>query len=366
MRKLKIWFDALTPKQLLLFNEISKNNRALGHDTIITTRNYREITGIMKLKKIKAIIIGRYGGKELKDKLLASTKRMELLTHLISDWMPDVSISFASPEASRVAFGLGIPHYVVNDSPHAYFPLKLSLPLAKLLFTPWIIPKKAWEKYGIKPDRIITYKALDPVAWLINFQPDRSHLERIGISLDKKIILIRETETFASYLLGQNITSPTPTTDFLLHKLTKVIRNSDFQFVILPRYEEQIEYLMKKYSGWKNVIILNTVVDGASLIYYSDIIIGGGGTMSIEGALLGKIVISTFPQKVYCLEFLRKRKLLFRFNSILEIINFVKDVINNDDFKEKLKERSKKLWKEMVNPAEFISKKILADFLNER
>ena len=63
------------------------------------------------------------------NKLLASLDRSKLLTKKIEKWNPDLLISFCSPEASRVAYGLGIPHIAFSDSPHAKAVMRLSLTL---------------------------------------------------------------------------------------------------------------------------------------------------------------------------------------------------------------------------------------------
>ena len=87
-------------------------------------------------------LVGKHGGAKKSDKLKASNNRTRLLMKKIQKFSPDLVISFCSPEASRVAFGLGIKHIAFSDSPHATAVMKLSLPLVQKLMTPWIIPKK--------------------------------------------------------------------------------------------------------------------------------------------------------------------------------------------------------------------------------
>jgi len=349
----KVWIDALTPKQILFFSKLADKLREESFEVLITTRDFREITGLLEKKKIDAMIVGKYGGNKLEDKLRMSIERMRQLLNIIKDWRPSIAISFTSPEASRVAFGLGIPHYSVSDSPHSIYVSKLAIPLSELLFTPWVIPKKVWVKFGIDEDRIVHYKGLDPVAWLCNFRPSPEIINEVGLDLSKHRIVIRETETYASYLKFLNKTL-TPVSDSILSRLIEIL-GDDAQFIIVPRYEEQVKYLKKRY-GSESVIILDKVVDGANLLYYSTILIGGGGTMNAEAALLGKPVISMYPGKTTWIEdYLIRNKLVFRPSNTREVIDLVLDLINDKSKLEAISRRARNLISKLENPVNVIS-----------
>jgi len=157
---LKIWFDVLTPKQLLFFEpmikRIKKNNTVL-----CTSRDYDQVTQLAKIRNLKLVIVGKHGGSKRHDKLNASLRRAKLLSTRIKKFSPDITISFCSPEAARVSYGLGIPHICFSDSPHAENVMRLVVPLVQKLLIPWIIPKKKFTKFGIDQNNIIQYKAID-------------------------------------------------------------------------------------------------------------------------------------------------------------------------------------------------------------
>ncbi len=115
---MKIWFDILTPKQYLFFEYFVSKLRK-QHKIVCTSRKYQQVNDIEKFGSINPIIVGKHGGKNNLNKLLESLNRSKLLTKKIEKWRPDLLISFCSPEASRVAYGLGIPHIAFSDSPHA-------------------------------------------------------------------------------------------------------------------------------------------------------------------------------------------------------------------------------------------------------
>jgi predicted glycosyltransferase len=82
--------------------------------------------------------------------------------------------------------------------------------------------------------------------------------------------------------------------DFLaMHRRVKM--------VILPRtvkQEEQIRRTWPQLFNRGKILIPKHVVDGLNLIWYSDLVISGGGTMNREAAALGVPVYSTFRGKI--------------------------------------------------------------------
>ena len=159
---LKIWIDILTPKQLLFSESIVERLRK-KHHILCTSREYEEVTKLSKIRHFDLTFIGKYGGGNKKNKLEASIERIEKLSKKIKKFEPNLVISYGSPEASRISFGLGIKHIMFCDSPHANAVMRLTLPLIQKLLIPSIIPKKEFSKYGISEKNIIQYKAIDAV-----------------------------------------------------------------------------------------------------------------------------------------------------------------------------------------------------------
>lgn len=103
-RILNIWFDILTPKQLLFFEpmikRLSENNMVMA-----TTRDYMEATGLAKVRGVRMRVVGKHGGGSLLGKLRASVHRIGKLTEIVSRFGPDLTISFCSPEAIQSGQG---------------------------------------------------------------------------------------------------------------------------------------------------------------------------------------------------------------------------------------------------------------------
>ncbi|KFM17941.1 Lipid-A-disaccharide synthase related glycosyltransferase protein [Marine Group I thaumarchaeote SCGC AAA799-P11] len=157
---MKIWIDILTPKQLL-FSEPIIEKLGKKHEILCTSREYGEVKKLAKIRRINLIFIGKHGGKNKTSKLEASIDRMNKITKKIKQFSPDLTISFASPEAARISFGLGVKHIAFCDSPHADAVMRLTIPLIQKLLIPKIISKKEFTKYGIESKNIISYNSID-------------------------------------------------------------------------------------------------------------------------------------------------------------------------------------------------------------
>src|SRR5439155_26665375 len=73
------------------------------------------------------------------------------------------------------------------------------------------------------------------------------------------------------------------------------------QIVLLPRNKNQAIQLATEYPQWFSggkMVVLKEAVDGLNLIYYSDLVISGGGTMNREAAALKVPVYSIFRGKI--------------------------------------------------------------------
>ena len=340
---MKIWFDVLTPKQLLFAEpfiaRLSKNNQIL-----CTTRDYRELNKLSSIRKIKTVSIGKHGGGKNTEKLMAGLQRMKLLTEIIRKFNPEVAITFHSPEASRVAFGLGIKHFSFSDSPHAIAVMKLTIPYIDKLLVPWMIPKKEFTKFGISSSNIIHYRAIDAAIIAKRDLKDNSIKFKKN---RKKIIVLRMPDSQASYntFIDKKIVP-------IINELIKKIPNS--RILVSCRYTQQISFLRKKF---KNKITFLRVIDSKNLFQFTDLFIGSGGTMSAEAAISGIPTISYSTRKDYWVDvFLVKKRLVIRRSQPKEIANLAKKLTEANSTAHK--SRAKKFMNSMEDPFPILLKLI--------
>jgi len=339
---LKIWFDILTPKQYLFFEYFIQKLQK-QHKILCTSRKYEQVNGIRKFGSINPIIIGKHGGKNNVNKLLASLDRSKLLTKKIEKNGPDLLISFCSPEASRVAFGLGIPHIAFSDSPHANAVMRLALPYATKLLTPWIIPKKDFEGFGIDYKNIINYRTIDAAVIIKNYKKNKQKKSNL-----RKMILIRPEESEAAYITKKSKT---------VKIIKKIIEKfPDEQKIVLSRYKEQTIKLKKIFGA--SICLLSKPVSGKELLNNVDCFIGSGGTMTAESGLLGIPTVSfnAIPNRIE--DFLVKKRIIVRSENPDRISREIYQSLNNPQIIKKRKENARKLVMSFEDPYQILLKTI--------
>ncbi|MEM3399125.1 MAG: DUF354 domain-containing protein [Nitrososphaerota archaeon] len=346
-----LWFDILTPKQLLYFTSIARILQKHGFQVFFTSRRYEQLDALIEesFKDWGIKIIGRFGGYDLRDKLRVSVERLRFLLDAVPIEEIDLVVSSGSIEASRIAYGLKKPHILASDSPHS--PVNpLTAPISRRILTPWIIEKSEWTRYGVRPSQVKKYRVIDPYFWLKDFHPDDTLLRGLGIS--DEYVLVRLPESAASYLMIDDAQYVS-----MLKNLIEVMKKHGMKTLIMARYREQSQ-VVERFLSDKDVILLGKPVIASHLIYYSKIFIGGGGTMTQEAALLGKPSIMVYPGETpTVLRFLSKTGLVKHCRSLDKSSKTLKYMLKNiDEVSEEFLEKSTKLWKIMRNPEEKIVK----------
>jgi predicted glycosyltransferase len=308
-----------------------------NHQVILTSRNYREVTQLSKLRKLNLKFVGKHGGVEKFDKLEASTNRINQISKIIQNQSPDVVVSFCSPEASRVAFGLGIKHIAFSDSPHAEAVMRLSVPLVQKLLIPWIIPKNEFVKFGIDKKNILQYKAID--ASIIAKRILGKKIKIPSKNTKRKTILIRVEEDQAAYS-----SKSTKKTIMIIKNIIKEFSNENI--LVLGRYGSQIRFLKRTFG--EKIKIPNKVIDGKMLLSSVDVFVGSGGTMTAESALLGIPTISYNAVPNFIESYLVKNKLVKRETNPKQLVRSIRKFINSSNIEHK--KRAKKALNAMEDP----------------
>ncbi len=274
----------MTPKQLLLFNSLSSYiEKTLGAKTLVTARDTGEMRRLNSILGEKAKFVGTYG-KNKKEKLTAEAERIIELAELVDSFSPDYLVSYPSPSAVRVAFGLGIKTVIYSDTPHAFHVHALTIPLSDYFIFSSFIDKIKFERFITKGGwtRIFRYKGVEELAWVEGYTPNEEKVRKYGLE-PYKYFLVRPPEIFASYY-GWG-------TEGFKRIVKRLSENS--KVALIPRYDDDA----LRYNDL-NVEIISEPVLGLDLEYYSIATVSGGGTMSREAALLGVPSVTLFPLKI--------------------------------------------------------------------
>jgi predicted glycosyltransferase len=345
---MRLWFDLLTPKQLLFFRPVIDNLRKDGDEVLVTSRNYREVEQLATTLGLGLTFAGSRGGKDPVEQFRLSLERMELLLPIVVDFSPDISVSVASADCARISFGLRVKHVAVNDSPHSMVAGRLSLPLSHHLITPWIIPYYAWTPFGIAPSQVTRYRGLDAAAWLKRRPTrdtegwERRDEERRAQS-QAGTILVRLEESYAPYLAGSDESWSERVLGRLAHDFV------GYELIALCRYQEQLERIKAKFGSVYTVP--EHVVDGAAMTERSDVFVGMGGTMTTEAALLGVPAVSAFQgAELYTERYLLSKKLLLKARTVTEVSRCVTMSMRRA-YRERYRKRARRVLDWMEDPA---------------
>ncbi len=344
---MRIWFDAVTSKEPLLFDAIAKELEKQGHEMIFTCRDYDYVVSLFDLLGRKVEVKGKHGGGTLYGKLIAGTERIKSLANYINNLSspPDYHISFGCPESTRVAFGLAIPSININDSPHATAVAKLTIPLSKYLIYSQCIDKEKWLKLGTREKQLLPYDGIDEVAWLKDFEPKSDVLKYLGLSKEDHFIVGRPEESSAAYMLEKKMIGET----YLDLILDDIFEYYNGKAVIFPRYTTQKEKLEKKYGN--RIIIPKKAVDTLSLNYYADLCITGGATMAREAAAIGSPGISYYPKPLDVLVYIASTGIpLFNEYELNGAKERVRTILQDNFDKRKMRKKTKKILQGLQSP----------------
>jgi predicted glycosyltransferase len=266
-----IWLDAVTPKDSLLVSSLLPPLHKKGYKPIVTAKKQTQTTDVLELLNIPYTCVGKYG-ETLREKLAEEQKRTLGFVELFDKiGLPKVLWTHGDVSAIRTAFGLQIPVVYSNDTPQATHVARLVCPLVDWLIVP-VCFGKSWTKYGISTQKIIMYDGIEEVGWLKEKTKERPKLLK-ELAEKKKVALFRNAEYKAAYYKDIDVDS--------WRVLKEVSRMATV--VYMPRYEEE----KIKLRDYPNVIVPQEAVLTYQIIPEVDLMIGSGGTICRETALLG-------------------------------------------------------------------------------
>ncbi|RLF00419.1 MAG: hypothetical protein DRJ63_02450 [Thermoprotei archaeon] len=293
-----LWVDVLTPKQARIAVEIY---RALSrsYPFLITARKYDYTLKVLERFNVPYIALGGHGGKSLEGKLLASAGRtLDLAKYIIErEYKIKCLISYPSPEAVRVAFGLGIPIIVLTDTPHAYHVSLLTLPCANFIVIPKCIDPEKLAFAVSDLSKVRTFDGVFEKIWIREIPPKINEIKEIGLKAGEYLVFRMEEAKAAYY--SWKILSPVLRVATMLRGIF-----DEENFVFMPRYSDQEKLIRETFPRAR---VLEKAVDSLVLSYYALAVITGGGTLAHEAALVGTPSITLFPRHYEVEEYLQRR-----------------------------------------------------------
>jgi len=288
-RPKKIWIDLDNSPHVPFFIPVIKELNKRSYQVTLTARDCFQVCGLADLFNLRYRRIGRHYGKNRIAKIIGTLVRSFQLFPIPLEERPNLALSLGSRSQLITASMLRIPIVIIIDYEHAE-----QLPVIKpnLVLAPEVVPDNLLGHYK---NCTVRYPGIKEDVYVPDFEPDPTILDELGLRKDDILVTIRPPATEAHY--------HNPESEKLFAAVIEFLgKNPDVRIVVLPRNEKkQTAWVKNTWAEWcaaGKIIIPDHVVDGLNLIWHSDFVVSGGGTMNREAAALGVPVYSIFRGKI--------------------------------------------------------------------
>jgi uncharacterized protein len=283
-RRKRAWIDLDNSPHVPFFAPIIHEIEERGYSVSLTARDCFQVCALAELFHFSYRRVGRHYGKHWVMKVLGTCLRALQLLPGARRERPDVAISHGSRSQLIAAKLARIPTVLICDYEFAE-PVPGVTPT--WVMVPEVIPD-AHVRFGHR--RILKYPGIKEDVYVPGFKPDPGIMAELGLDKGNVIVTVRPPASEAHYRNSES--------DQLLEvTLDLLSRSTDTKVVLLPRNDRQAATLRKAWPEFFSsgkMVIPKRAVDGLNLIWHSDLVISGGGTMNREAAALAVPVYSIF------------------------------------------------------------------------
>ncbi len=284
----KVWIDLDNSPHVPFFLPIIEELGKRGYHTVVTARDAYQVRELLDFYHLRAKVVGRHYGKSKILKVLGTCLRTAELAARMVWTRPDIGVSHGSRSQLLACFVLRIPNLTIFDYEFAATTRFINPTWAMV---PEMVPASS---VGFTNCPVLKYPGIKEDVYLSRFKPDPTLRERLGVSDRDLLVMLRPPATEAHY--------HNPESELLLEEvLAYLTENSEAKTVILPRNERQAATMRQSCAeaiAAGQVIVPEHVEDGLNLIWNSDLVISGGGTMNREAAAMRVPVYSIFRGKI--------------------------------------------------------------------
>src|SRR5271166_6120344 len=284
----KIWIDIDNSPHVPFFLPIIAELQERGHQVLLTARDSYQVCELLEFHHLDCKVVGGHWGKHRLLKMLGTLGRAARLLPMAFKEKPDLAVSLVSRSQLLACRALGIPMAVTYDYE---FVMKMQFLKPDWILVPEVVPDSG---VGEAKGGVFRYPGLKEDVYVPKFKPDAGLKKQLGIADNDLFVTMRPPATEAHY--------HNPESDQLMFAaLNFLTKQHDVRVVLMPRNERQSATLRKQWAeniATGQIIIPEHVMDGLNLIWNSDLVISGGGTMNREAAAMGVPVYSIFRGKI--------------------------------------------------------------------
>jgi hypothetical protein len=280
-----IWIDLDNSPHVPFFKPIIRKLKEKGIPVQVTARKCYQVVDLLEKFDVEAHVIGRHYGRNKLLKVLGTLLRAFQLSLHSFGTRPACAVSHGSRSQFIASKILRIPSVLITDYEHSQ-----SIPFLHptLSLVPEVLKKRYQSNSNVKG-----YPGIKENVYVPEFRPDERILTELNLKTDRIIVTMRPPATRAHYYCRES-------GELFRKVMAFLCKRSDIQVVILPRDSEQSVWMKKDWveKHPDKLMIPDRAIDGLNLIWFSDLVISGGGTMNREAAAMGVPVYSIFRGKL--------------------------------------------------------------------
>ena len=282
---MRVWIDLSNSPHPLLFAPLARRLDDQGHEVLVTARDNAQTLELTRARWPHAVAIGGPSPRGRVAKGAALGRRIADLRRWARSARPDVALSHNSYAQIVAAEALRVPVVTAMDFEHQ--PANhLAFRLADSILVPDVLPREVIRRQGGRAAKVRPYPGFKEEVYLGDFEPDPRVLTRLGLGSDhlETVVVLRTPPGRAIY---HHFDNP------LFFDVLKTIGGQPgVRMIVLARHPEQRRAVADLELG--NCLVPNAAIDSRSLMYAADLVIGAGGTMTREAALLGVPTLTMF------------------------------------------------------------------------
>lgn len=277
---MQVWIDLANSPHVAVFEPVVERLRAEGSDVLLTARDHAQTAELAKRTWPETMLIGGESPAGRAAKGAAVAHRAHRLWRVAVRARPAVAVSHGSYAQILAARLARVPAVTLMD--YEFQPANhLSFRLAGRVIVPEVFPSWALRRYGAGPEKVVRYPGFKEELY-VDRSSDPDALRTLPLDPKKIIVVMRPPPDEALYHRFANSRFD----DLLASARSR----ADTQVVLLPRTRSQAG----RYEGFADLLTVQNPVDGRALVRAADLVIGAGGTMNREAALLATPAYTIF------------------------------------------------------------------------
>jgi predicted glycosyltransferase len=279
-----IWFDFDNSPHVPLFRPILRELERRPVPFIVTARDFAQTKELLSLWSIEHTLVGRHGGAGKMGKIVNLFQRAGQLRRVAKPAQPRLAVSHGSRTQVLAARWMGIPALVMLD--YEFTESRIFNSLCRFILVPSMIPDARLSAAGFKLNKVLRYHGFKEEIYLADFVPRSGFRQEIGVAEDEILVTVRPPSMTGNYHDARS--------EGLFTACLKHFSSIAKCHVLISNRTVAEKSLWVAGAGKGRVSVLSRAVDGLQLLWHSDLVVSGGGTMNREAALLGVPTFSIF------------------------------------------------------------------------